>query len=220
MPNFAQNDDRANRTTWGSTHRAISAFGTCISRSLFDAPDLKLTTTELTEFLVFVIHQALQQIRHGNLPRRIRSDQGWLLGSLLRIECSGLWSHSKSRWTNARSTSGSSSILIWRDSPIACASLSGKSSGSSMSTCEESIDHMRWTCYNLKVRYDSCPIARFLRYSVSEIIIPIIWKPMLNYHLLYILDILLLFYHSRLSSITAGTEKVKILYRTIMFCFK
>lgn len=25
------------------------------------------------------------------------SNQGWLLGSLLRIECSGLWSHSKSR---------------------------------------------------------------------------------------------------------------------------
>lgn len=65
---------------------------------------------------------------------RKAQNQGWLLGSLLRTECSGLWSHSKSRWTKALSTSGSSSIFICNDSPIACASFNGKSSGSSMST--------------------------------------------------------------------------------------
>ena len=124
----------------GVPHSLQSLPSAPASLVVLDAPDLKLTTTELIELLVFVTQHktpsTLQQILHDNLPRRIRSDQGWLLGSLLRIECSGLWSHSKSRWTNARSTSGSSSILIWRDSPMACASLSGKSSGSSMSTCE------------------------------------------------------------------------------------
>lgn len=81
-----------------------------------------------------------------------------MLGSLLRIECSGLCSHSKSRWTNARSTSGSFSIFICKVSPIVCASFKGKSSGSSISTFffhegRKTADMFRWSgkCSWLKV---------------------------------------------------------------------
>lgn len=63
------------------------------------------------------------------------------LGIVERTECSGLWWHSKSRWTKALSTSGSSSIFICNVSPIAWASFSGKSSGSSISTFQHTYNN-------------------------------------------------------------------------------
>lgn len=48
--------------------------------------------------------------------------------------CSGLCVHSKSRCTNARSTSGNCSNFSCNDSPISCAWLRGISLGNTMST--------------------------------------------------------------------------------------
>lgn len=101
---------------------------------LFSQPDV----------FVYISHASQLQVRLQSFKARRRLEeegQRWeaehhrgLLGILLGTECSGLWSHSKSRWTNARSTSRSSSIFICNDSPIAWASFRGKSSGNSMST--------------------------------------------------------------------------------------
>ena len=200
MPNFAQNDDQTNRTTRGSTLIAISAFGTCISRSLRRAwTNWTLSfchTAQDTKHLQQILHDiSTTQDPFGSRLAAGKLAENWMLRLVVTLEievneCSldfrELLNLDLERFSDGVR------LLKWQVLWELDVNL------------WESKDHMRWACYNLTVgRYDSCPTARFVHY---------------NYHLLYILSEIIrepwhltpiLPFYIKHYSITAGTEKLR-----------